>query len=170
LSEIDRAKRFHNQSLCHLVGQSTLPFEIICNFDNPINSYLWRRYKVKERVQTEKAPKAIGPYSQAIKANGMLFASGQVPIDPATGEIIQGTIAEQTERVFQNLKAVLEEAGTSMDKVVKTTVFLADLSDFVEMNETYAKFFGEVPPARSTVEVSRLPKDARVEIDLIALL
>ena len=158
------------KSLCHLIGQSAPLFEIICNFDNPINSYLWRHYKVKERVQTEKAPKAIGPYSQAIKANGMLFASGQVPIDPATGEIIQGTIAEQTERVFQNLKAVLEEAGTSLDKVVKTTVFLADLSDFVEMNETYAIFFGDVPPARSTVEVSRLPKDARVEIDLIALL
>jgi 2-iminobutanoate/2-iminopropanoate deaminase len=125
---------------------------------------------VKERVQTDNAPKAIGPYSQAIKANGMLFASGQVPIDPATGEIIEGTIAEQTERVFQNLKAVLEAAGTSLDKVVKTTVFLADLSDFVEMNETYASFFGDTPPARSTVEVSRLPKDARVEIDLIALL
>jgi 2-iminobutanoate/2-iminopropanoate deaminase len=125
---------------------------------------------VKERVQTEKAPKAIGPYSQAIKANGMLFASGQVPLDPATGELIQGTIAEQTERVFENLKAVLEEAGSSLDKVVKTTVFLADLSDFAEMNGAYAKFFGEAPPARSTVEVSRLPKDARIEIDLIALL
>jgi 2-iminobutanoate/2-iminopropanoate deaminase len=125
---------------------------------------------VKERVQTEKAPKAIGPYSQAIKANGMLFASGQVPLDPATGELIQGTIAEQTERVFENLKAVLEEAGSSLDKVVKTTVFLADLSDFAEMNGAYAKFFAETPPARSTVEVSRLPKDARIEIDLIALL
>jgi 2-iminobutanoate/2-iminopropanoate deaminase len=102
---------------------------------------------VKERVQTDNAPKAIGPYSQAIKANGMLFASGQVPIDPATGDIIEGTIAEQTERVFQNLKAVLEAAGTSLDKVVKTTVFLADLSDFVEMNETYASFFGDTPPA-----------------------
>jgi 2-iminobutanoate/2-iminopropanoate deaminase len=125
---------------------------------------------VKERVQTDSAPKAIGPYSQAIKANGMLFASGQVPIDPVTGEIIQGTIAEQTERVFHNLKAVLEAAGTSLDNVVKTTVFLADLSDFAEMNQTYAQFFGDAPPARSTVEVSRLPKDARVEIDLIALL
>ncbi len=125
---------------------------------------------MKEAVQTDKAPKAIGPYSQAIKANGMLFASGQVPIDPATGEIIQGSIAEQTERVFQNLKAVLEAAGTSLDNVVKTTVFLVDLSDFIEMNESYASFFGDTPPARSTVEVSRLPKDARVEIDLIALL
>jgi 2-iminobutanoate/2-iminopropanoate deaminase len=125
---------------------------------------------VKESVQTENAPKAIGPYSQAIKANGMLFASGQVPIDPATGEIIIGTIGEQTERVFRNLQAVLEAAGTSFDKVVKTTVFLADLKDFAEMNQAYAKFFAEAPPARSTVEVSRLPKDARVEIDLIALL
>ncbi len=125
---------------------------------------------MKEPVQTDQAPKAIGPYSQAIKANGMLFASGQVPIDPATGEILNGTIAEQTARVFHNLKAVLEAAGTSLDKVVKTTVFLADLGDFAEMNEAYAKFFTDVPPARSTVEVSRLPKDARLEIDLIALL
>lgn len=125
---------------------------------------------MKERVQTENAPKAIGPYSQAIKANGLLFASGQVPIDPATGEIIEGSIGVQTERVFENLKAVLEAAGTSLDKVIKTTVFLADLTDFAEMNATYAKFFGEAPPARSTVEVSRLPRDARVEIDLIALL
>jgi 2-iminobutanoate/2-iminopropanoate deaminase len=125
---------------------------------------------VKERVQTDNAPKAIGPYSQAIKANGMLFASGQVPIDPATGEIIQGSIGEQTERVFENLKAVLEAAGTSLENVVKTTVFLADLTDFAEMNGAYGKFFGDTPPARSTVEVSRLPKDARVEIDLIALL
>jgi 2-iminobutanoate/2-iminopropanoate deaminase len=125
---------------------------------------------VKERVQTDNAPKAIGPYSQAIKANGLVFASGQVPIDPATGEIIQGSIAEQTERVFENLKAVLDAAGTSLEKVVKTTVFLADLTDFAEMNAAYATFFGDQPPARSTVEVSRLPKDARVEIDLIALL
>jgi 2-iminobutanoate/2-iminopropanoate deaminase len=125
---------------------------------------------VKERVQTDTAPKAIGPYSQAIKANGLLFASGQVPIDPTTGEIISGTIAEQTVRVFENLKAVLEAAGTTLEKVLKTTVFLADLTDFAEMNATYATFFGELPPARSTVEVSRLPKDARIEIDLIALL
>jgi 2-iminobutanoate/2-iminopropanoate deaminase len=125
---------------------------------------------VKQPVQTDNAPKAIGPYSQAIIANGLLFASGQVPIDPATGEIIQGSIGEQTERVFKNLKAVLEAAGTSLEKVVKTTVFLADLTDFAEMNTTYGKFFGDTPPARSTVEVSRLPKDARVEIDLIALL
>ena len=125
---------------------------------------------MKERVQTDQAPKAIGPYSQAVKANGMLFASGQVPLDPATGQIIEGTITQQTERVLNNLKAVLEAAGTSLDRVVKTTVFLADMNDFGEMNETYGRFFADVAPARSTVEVSRLPKDARVEIDLIALL
>jgi 2-iminobutanoate/2-iminopropanoate deaminase len=125
---------------------------------------------MKEHVQTDNAPKAIGPYSQAIKANGMLFASGQVPIDPASGQIINGTIAEQTTRVLSNLQAVLEAAGTSLDRVVKTTVFLADMNDFSEMNETYAGFFSELPPARSTVEVSRLPKDARIEIDVIALL
>ncbi|MEW6129133.1 MAG: RidA family protein [Acidobacteriota bacterium] len=125
---------------------------------------------MKEPVQTDNAPKAIGPYSQAIKANGMVFASGQVPLDPATGQLIIGTIAEQTERIFHNLSAVLEAAGTSLDKVVKTTVFLADMNDFGEMNEAYAQFFNDVPPARSTVEVSRLPKDARVEIDVIALL
>lgn len=125
---------------------------------------------MKERVQTDNAPKAIGPYSQAVKANGMVFASGQVPLDPATGQMVIGTIAEQTERIFKNLSAVLEAAGTSLDRVVKTTVFLADMNDFAEMNEAYAQFFTEVPPARSTVEVSRLPRDARVEIDVIALL
>jgi 2-iminobutanoate/2-iminopropanoate deaminase len=125
---------------------------------------------MKERVQTDNAPKAIGPYSQAIKANGMLFASGQVPIDPSTGQIITGTIVEQTAQVLRNLQAVLEAAGTSLDQVVKTTVFLADMNDFGEMNEAYAGFFSELPPARSTVEVSRLPRDARVEIDVIALL
>jgi 2-iminobutanoate/2-iminopropanoate deaminase len=125
---------------------------------------------MKDRVQTDNAPGAIGPYSQAIKANGFVFASGQVPLDPATGKMVQGGIGEQTERALKNLKAVLEAAGCSLDRVVKTTVFLADLGDFVEMNEAYGKFFGEHPPARSTVEVSRLPRDARVEIDVIALL
>jgi len=125
---------------------------------------------MKDRVQTDNAPGAIGPYSQAIKANGFVFASGQVPLDPATGKMVQGGIGEQTERALNNLKAVLEAAGSSLDRVVKTTVFLADLGDFVEMNEAYGKFFGDVPPARSTVEVSRLPRDARVEIDVIAML
>jgi 2-iminobutanoate/2-iminopropanoate deaminase len=124
---------------------------------------------MKDRVQTDSAPKAIGPYSQAIKANGLVFASGQIPLDPTTMQIVEGGIREQTERVMNNLSAVLQAAGSSLDRVVKTTVFLADLADFAEMNETYGRFFGEAPPARSTVQVSRLPRDVRVEIDLIAL-
>ena len=124
---------------------------------------------MKDRVQSEGAPKAIGPYSQAIKANGLVFASGQIPLDPASGQIVEGDIAQQTERVLNNLKAVLEAAGTSLDRVVKTTVFLADLGDFGAMNEAYGRFFGDPPPARSTVEVSRLPRGARIEIDVIAI-
>jgi 2-iminobutanoate/2-iminopropanoate deaminase len=124
---------------------------------------------MKEPVQTDSAPKAIGPYSQAIKANGFVFASGQIPLDPQTMEIVEGGIREQTERVMTNLSAVLRAAGTSLDHVVKTTVFLSDLSDFTEMNETYGRFFGEVPPARATVEVSRLPRNVKVEIEVIAL-
>jgi 2-iminobutanoate/2-iminopropanoate deaminase len=124
---------------------------------------------MKDRVQTDSAPKAIGPYSQAIRANGLVFASGQIPLDPATMQIVEGGIREQTERVLNNLAAVLQAAGSSLDRVVKTTVFLADLTDFGEMNETYGRFFGEAPPARSTVEVARLPRDVRVEIDVIAL-
>ena len=125
---------------------------------------------MKDRVYTDNAPKAIGPYSQAIKANGLIFASGQIPLDPATMQIVEGGIREQTDRVLNNLSAVLQAAGSSLDRVVKTTVFLADLGDFAEMNEVYGRFFGEAPPARSTVEVSRLPRDVRVEIDVIALL
>ncbi len=124
---------------------------------------------MKDRVQTDNAPKAIGPYSQAVKAGGFIFASGQIPLDPATMQIVEGGIREQTDRVLNNLKAVLEAVGSSLDRVVKTTVFLADLGDFAEMNEVYGGFFGDVPPARSTIEVSRLPRDVRVEIDVIAL-
>ena len=124
---------------------------------------------MKDRVQTDNAPKAIGPYSQAIKANGFVFASGQIPLDPETMQIVEGGIREQTERVMNNLSAVLQAAGSSLDRVVKTTVFLADLADFADMNETYGRFFGEAPPARSTVQVSRLPRDVRIEIDVIAL-
>src|SRR5215212_3808720 len=124
---------------------------------------------MRQRIQTENAPAAIGPYSQAIKANGLVFASGQIPTDPETGEFVAGGIAEQTERVLRNVAAVLEAAGSSLDRVVKTTVFLADMNEFTAMNEVYAKFFTEVPPARATVQAARLPRDARVEIEAVAL-
>jgi 2-iminobutanoate/2-iminopropanoate deaminase len=124
---------------------------------------------MKESVHTDKAPAAVGPYSQAIKANGMIFASGQIPLDPATGKLVEGGIREQTEQVLKNLKAIVEAAGSSFERVVKTTVFLADLEEFGEMNEVYSRFFPEPRPARSTVEVARLPRDVRVEIDLIAI-
>lgn len=124
---------------------------------------------MKEIIQTDRAPQAIGPYSQAIKSNGLVFASGQIPIDPQTGQFVPGGIAEQTEQVLKNLVAVLEAAGSGLKRVVKTTVFLADMQEFAAMNEVYAKFFTEDPPARATVEAARLPRDARVEIEAIAL-
>jgi 2-iminobutanoate/2-iminopropanoate deaminase len=124
---------------------------------------------MKDRVQTDNAPKAIGPYSQAIKANGLVFVSGQIPLDPQSMQVVEGGVREQTERVMKNLKAALEASGSSLSGVVKTTVFLADLNDFGDMNEVYGGFFGDAPPARSTVEVARLPRDVRVEIDAIAL-
>jgi len=123
----------------------------------------------REAVSTPNAPKAIGPYSQAIKANGFVFISGQVAFDPATGNLISGGIVEQTERVLNNLTAILQAAGSSWERVVKTSVFLKNMGDFAQMNEVYAKFCKGAPPARSTVEVARLPKDVSVEIDLIAL-
>ena len=124
---------------------------------------------MKQTVQTEQAPKAIGPYSQAIKANGVVFASGQIPIIPETGEFVAGGITEQTEQVIKNLSRVLEAAGSGLDRVVKTTVFLADIEEFVAMNEVYGKYFSEEPPARATVEAAGLPRGARVEIEAIAL-
>ena len=124
---------------------------------------------MRERVQTGQAPQAIGPYSQAIKAGGLVFASGQIPIDPQTGQFVEGGIAEQTEQVIKNLEAVLNAAGSGLDSVVKTTVFLADMEEFAMMNEVYGKYFVNGPPARSTVAAARLPRDARVEIDAIAL-
>jgi 2-iminobutanoate/2-iminopropanoate deaminase len=124
---------------------------------------------MKEIISTEKAPGAIGPYSQAIKANGMLFCSGQIPIDPATGDFVEGGVAEQTEQVFKNLTAVLEAGGSGLDGVVKTTVFLADMNDFAAMNEVYGKYFNLNKPARATVQAARLPRDARVEIECIAV-
>lgn len=124
---------------------------------------------MKEIISTERAPGAIGPYSQAIKAGGMVFCSGQIPIDPATGEFVSHIVAEQTEQVLKNLSEVLSAAGTGLENVVKTTVFLADMNDFVEMNEVYARYFGDNKPARATVQAARLPRDAKVEIECIAL-
>ena len=123
---------------------------------------------MKSAVHTDLAPKAIGPYCQAAIFNGMAYLSGQIPLDPATGQLVAGDIAAQTERVLENLKAVLEAAGSSLDKVLKTTVFLADMADFPTMNEVYASYFTGTPPARSTIQAARLPRDARVEIDCIA--
>jgi 2-iminobutanoate/2-iminopropanoate deaminase len=124
---------------------------------------------VRVKVQTEKAPAAIGPYSQGIRAGNLVFVSGQIPIDPATGQFVEGGVAEQTEQVLRNLGAVLEAAGSSLSQVVKTTVFLADMKEFGAMNEVYARFFTEVPPARATVAAAGLPRDARVEIEAVAL-
>ena len=120
-------------------------------------------------VKTGGAPGAIGPYSQAVVAGGFVYASGQVALDPATGQFVEGGVREQTAQVLRNISAVLEAAGSSLGRVVKTTVFLADMDDFAAMNEVYATFFAEDPPARSTVQAARLPRDARVEIDVVAL-
>jgi 2-iminobutanoate/2-iminopropanoate deaminase len=124
---------------------------------------------VKEVIATERGPKAIGPYSQAIKANGFVFVSGQIPLDPRTQQLVEGDVARQTERVLENLKGIVEAAGSTLDRVVKTTVFLRDMADFAAMNEVYGRYFSSQPPARATVEAARLPRDVRVEIDLIAL-
>ena len=119
-------------------------------------------------VQTDEAPRAIGPYSQGIAAGGFLFVSGQIPLDPATGQMVVGELPEQVERVLENLRGILRASGVGMEAVVKTTVYLTDLGDFPRMNKVYARYFGETPPARSTVQVSALPRGARVEIDAIA--
>jgi 2-iminobutanoate/2-iminopropanoate deaminase len=126
-------------------------------------------YSMIETVKTDNAPGAIGPYSQAVKAGGMVFCSGQIPIDPATGEFVSEDIAEQTEQVLRNLSEVLKAAGTALENVVKTTVFLADMNDFVAMNDVYSRYFNENKPARATVQAARLPRDAKVEIDCIAI-
>ncbi len=123
---------------------------------------------MRDVVLTDKGPKPIGPYSQAIRANGFLYVSGQVALDPKTGEFVGTDIRQQTERTLENVKGILEAAGSNMHHVVKTTVFLKDINDFAAMNEVYAKFFALAPPARSTVQVARLPKDALVEIEVIA--
>jgi 2-iminobutanoate/2-iminopropanoate deaminase len=124
---------------------------------------------MREIVSTSKAPQAIGPYSQAVKANGFVYTSGQIAIDPATNQPVQGDIAGQTERVLKNLAEILAAAGSSLEQVVKTTVFLKNMAEFAAMNEVYARFFRQAPPARSTVEVARLPKDVLVQIDAVAL-
>lgn len=124
---------------------------------------------MRQVISTDDAPKAIGPYSQAIRANGLILVSGQTPIDPATQQLINGTIGEQTERVLRNIEAILTQAGSSMAKVVRCGVFLKDMNDFTAMNEVYGKFFKSEPPARTTIQAARLPKDCMVEIDAIAL-
>ncbi len=124
---------------------------------------------MREVIATDDGPKAIGPYSQAIKANGFIFVSGQVAIDPATQQVITGDVAVQTERVMKNLAGILKAAGSGLEKVVRSTVFLKNMEDFAAMNEVYGKYFTSEPPARATVEVARLPKDVLVEIDVIAL-
>jgi len=125
---------------------------------------------MRQAVSSSEAPKAIGPYSQAIRAGNLLFLSGQIPLDPATGNIVDGDITAQTERVFQNISAVLTAGGATFANVVRTTVFLADMNEFAAMNAVYGRHVVDPPPARSTVQVARLPKDVRVEIDVIAVL
>ena len=124
---------------------------------------------MRDVIATEDGPRAIGPYSQAIRANGFVFVSGQVAIDPATQQVISGDVSAQTDRVLKNLAAILKAAGTSLEKAVRTTVFLKNIGDFGAVNEVYGRYFSSAPPARSTVEVARLPKDVLVEIDVIAL-
>ena len=124
---------------------------------------------MRDVIATKEGPQAIGPYSQAIRANGFVFLSGQVAIDPATQQVISGDVAVQTDRVLKNLSAILHAAGTGLEKVVRSTVFLKNMGDFTAMNEVYGRYFSSSPPARSTVEVARLPKDVLVEIDVIAL-
>ncbi|MER3399269.1 MAG: reactive intermediate/imine deaminase [Chloroflexota bacterium] len=123
----------------------------------------------REVISTAKAPAAIGPYSQAVKVGNMVFVSGQIPLDPETGQLVAGGIEEQTRRVLLNLQAILEAAGLGLNEVVRTTVFLADLADFPKMNQVYAEFFGNVPPARTTVQAAALPRGALIEVDAIAV-
>ncbi|MGB9857226.1 MAG: RidA family protein [Dictyoglomaceae bacterium] len=125
---------------------------------------------MKEIISTDKAPKAIGPYSQAVKVGNFVFISGQIPIDPNTGRVVEGDIKEQTKRVLENIKGILESLGVSLNNVVKTTVFLKNMDDFSSMNEVYSSYFTENPPARSTIEVSRLPRGVDIEIEAIAVL
>ena len=124
---------------------------------------------MKQIISTGKGPKALGPYSQAVKANGFLFTAGQGPLDPATGKLVEGDIAAQTERVMENLKAIVEAAGSSLDRAVKANVYLKDMQDFAAMNQVYGRYFPQNPPARTTIQAARLPLDIGVEIDLVVL-
>jgi 2-iminobutanoate/2-iminopropanoate deaminase len=124
---------------------------------------------MKKIISTDRAPKAIGPYSQAVVVNGLAFLSGQIPLDPETNQIVEGDIVAQTVRVLENLKIVLEACGSSLEQVVKTTIFVKDLGEFAKLNETYSRYFPENPPARATVEAARLPRDVRVEIECVAI-
>lgn len=124
---------------------------------------------MRKIISTDRAPKAIGPYSQAVVTNGFAFLSGQIPLDPTTNQLIEGDISAQTERVFENIKGLLEACGSSLGQVVKTTVFIKDMGEFAKMNEIYARYFPENPPARSTIEAARLPRDVRIEIECVAL-
>jgi 2-iminobutanoate/2-iminopropanoate deaminase len=124
---------------------------------------------VKEVISTDKGPKALGPYSQAVRANGFIFTAGQGPLDPETGKLVEGDTARQTVRVLENLKAIVEAAGSSLDRAVKINVYLKDMNDFAAMNEVYTRYFPKDPPARTTIQAARLPMDIRVEIDLIGL-
>lgn len=129
------------------------------------------RIKMITRIETDKAPAAIGPYSQAVRAGNLIFVSGQIPIDPAVGSIVDGGISEQAHQVFRNISAILREAGTDLSSVVKTTIFLADMNDFQTVNSIYAEYMtGEILPARSAVQAARLPKDVRIEVELIAVM
>jgi 2-iminobutanoate/2-iminopropanoate deaminase len=141
----------------------------MCLLAVAMRPFHFREDSVKEVIATDRGPKAIGPYSQAIRANGLLFVSGQIALDPSTQLLVSGDIKAQTERVMENLKGIVEAAGSAFDRVVRTTVFLADMNEFAPMNEIYARYFPGQPPARSTVQAARLPRDVRVEIDLIAL-
>lgn len=122
----------------------------------------------KQPIKTPRAPAAIGPYSQGVRAGGFIFVSGQIPLDPTSGEIVDGDVAQQTDRVMRNIRAILDDSGGTLEDVVKTTIFLADMNDFAAVNEVYGRYFSSEPPARATVQVARLPKDVRVEIEATA--
>lgn len=122
----------------------------------------------KQPIKTPRAPAAIGPYSQGVRAGGFIFISGQIPLDPTSGEVVNGDVAQQTDRVMRNIRAILDDSGGTLEDVVKTTIFLADMNDFATVNEVYGRYFSSEPPARATVQVARLPKDVKVEIEAVA--